>query len=345
LRFGIVGAGRAGEVFVRAVAKLSNTTVVAVASRNDDNATIFAKRWRIPYSYGDWRELLLQKDIDAVYIATPPDFHGLIAVASAARGKHVLVEKPISRTLEEADAIINACCRAGVVLASVFPHRFLPAVAKIRNVIIGGSLGSLTAVMCEGRFWRNPSYYQGAEWRATWSREGGGALTSQLIHTLDLILWVAGDVRSVVGYCDTRLHHIETEDTVVAALRFKNGAVGSFIGGTSFFPGYARRIEFHCQKGTVGLLDDDVGRWDIEGKVSTGHALTAHVDSGNATGIRHQGIDPSLHVEVIRDFISACCGRKMAMVDGIAARKSLELIHALHRTSREKIEVRLPLSE
>jgi len=343
LRFGVVGIGRAGEVFLRAVARLRDATVIAVASRNAENASAFAKHWGVPYSYGELSAFMLQKDMDAVYIATPPDSHEMIALAAATQGKHVLVEKPMARTLEEADSIINACRRAGVVLASVYPHRFLPAVAKVREAVVRGSLGSLTAVACEGRFWRNPSYYQSSDWRATWTNEGGGALTSQLIHTLDLLLWIGGDISSVVGYCDTRVHKIETEDTVATALRFKNGALGSLIGGTSFFPGYARRVDFHCQKGTVGLLDDEVGRWDVEGHLSGEHVSALHDDSGNATGIRPHGIDPSLHVAVIHDFIAACCGKKRVMVDGMAARKSLELVYAIHRTNSERREVQLPL--
>lgn len=345
MRFGVVGVGRAGEVFAKAIAILPEETIVAVASRNAENAAAFATRWGVPNSYGGWRALVLQPDVEAVYIATPPASHETIAVAAAAQGKHVLVEKPIARTLEEGDSIINACQQAGVVLASVFPHRFLPAAAKIRSAVVSGSLGKLVAVACEGRFWRDQAYYESPGWRATWAEEGGGALTSQLIHTLDLLVWIAGDVSSVVGYCDTRVHNIETEDTVAAALRFGNGAVGSFIGGTSFFPGYGRRIEFHCQRGTVGLLDDDVGRWDVEGQLSYEHLPEVYTDSGNATGNRPQGIDPSLHVEVVRDFVSACCDGHTAMVDGVAARKSLELVHAIHRASAEGVEVRFPLED
>lgn len=342
MRFGVVGVGRAGKVFARAIGNLPEATMVSVASRNAQNAAAFARRWGVPNSYGEWRTLILQPDVEAVYIATPPSSHEIIAVAAATHGKHVLVEKPMARTLEEADSIIDACRREGVVLASVFPHRFLPATAKIREAVVSGSLGALVAVACEGRFWRDRTYYQSSGWRATWAEEGGGALTSQLIHTLDLLVWIAGDVSSVVGYWDTRIHNIETEDTVAAALRFKNGAVGSFIGGTSFFPGYARRVEFHCQKGTVGLLDDDVGRWDVEGHLPGEHLPEVYTDSGNATGIRPQGIDPSLHAEVVRDFIAACRSGHGAMVDGVAARKSLELIHAIHRASTEGVEIRFP---
>lgn len=343
MRFGIVGIGRAGELFVRAVAGLPEASVAAVASRHAENSADFARRWSVPNSYGDWNELLLQSDVDAVYIATPPASHKVIAVAAAEHGKHVLVEKPIASTLDDADHIIDACREAQVTLAGVFPHRFLPAAARIREVVRGGSLGELVAVVCEGRFWRDPSYYQNAGWRATWAEEGGAALTSQLIHTLDLLTWIAGDVSSVIGYCDTRVHNIETEDTVAAAFRFRSGAIGSFIGGTSFFPGYARRVDFHCRSGTVGLIDDEVGRFDVLGHPPAkdiGHAVT---DSGNATGIRPHGIDPSLHSAVIRDFVDACSGEHPVMVDGPAARKSLELIHAIQRTNAEGMEIRLPL--
>ena len=188
-------------------------------------STIWTHCWRIP-------------ELDVVCICTPSGAHMEPAVQAARAGKHVVVEKPLEITLPRCDAIIAACDAAGVRLCTIFPSRFTPANLRLKEAIDLGRFGRLTLGDTHVKWWRTQQYYDSGGWRGTWQLDGGGALMNQAIHNVDLLYWLMGDVASITALTATLAHErIEVEDTAVAALRFKNGALGVIEAATSAYPG------------------------------------------------------------------------------------------------------------
>src|SRR6185436_6890944 len=166
------------------------------------------------------------RSIDAVAILTPPNTHLEIAAELAKAGKHILLEKPLEVTTERAEALVAACRDAGITLGVVLQHRFKPAAERLAAILKAEALGRIVNCSTSIRLWRPQSYYD-EPGRGTKARDGGGVLMTQGIHTLDLMLSLAGPIVEVSGYTRTSpVHRMETEDLVCAALRFASGAVG-----------------------------------------------------------------------------------------------------------------------
>ena len=142
-----------------------------------------------------------------------------------------------------ADAIIEACEKNGVILSSVFQTRYVKNVALIKEAIDAGRFGKIVLASTQCKWFRTQEYYDSATWRGTWALDGGGALMNQSIHTIDLLIYLNGDVEEVSAFAGTLSHTgIEVEDNAVAILKFKNGALGTIEGSTSCAPGYPRRF-------------------------------------------------------------------------------------------------------
>ena len=172
-----------------------------------------------------------------------------LGIQAARAGKHVLVEKPIEITPQSAHALINECECANVKLGVIFQSRFLPAVERLKGAIEDGSFGSLYLGDAYVKWFRTPEYYAQGSWHGTQSLDGGGALINQAIHTVDLLRWMMGPVESLFAYKSAlRYPHIESEDTLVASLRFASGALGVIEATTSIAPGFKRRLEYQARK-------------------------------------------------------------------------------------------------
>ena len=188
-------------------------------------------------------QALRRDDVHAVIICTPSGNHLESALAAAAAGKHVVVEKPLEITPERCDQIIAACDKAGVKLCTIFPSRFADANMALKTAVDAGRFGKLTLGETTCKWCRTQAYYDSGQWRGTWQLDGGGALMNQAIHNVDLLLWLMGPVTHVSGFTATLAHErIEVEDTAVATLRFANGALGVIIAATSIHPGFPKTI-------------------------------------------------------------------------------------------------------
>lgn len=348
--FGIIGCGMIAEYHTKAINEIEGAKVVAAFSRSEANGAKIANLAGGDCKvYDDLDAMLKHPDVDVVCVCTPSGAHLDPAVQSAQAGKHVVVEKPLEITLERCDAIISACDRAGVRLCTIFPSRFSPANLSLKHAIDSGRFGRLTLGDTYVKWWRTQQYYDSGGWRGTWDLDGGGALMNQAIHNVDLIQWLMGDVASVQAMTATLVHdRIEVEDTAVAAVRFKNGALGVIEAATSAFPGLLKRTEIHGEHGSARVEQDDITLWqfaaaadaDVEIQAAIASSKSGSSGASDPRGIHHAG-----HRDQLADFLNAIDHGTQALVDGREGRKSVEIIRAIYQSSKTGMAVSLPLIE
>ncbi len=250
-RCAIVGVGMAGESHVRALKKVPNASLVAVCDSDSARASAaLAKHGVSVPIHPDLKTLFERETIDVLHIALPSSFHRDAAVEAMERGANVIVEKPLDITLERCDAIIAAAAQHKVKLAGIYQNRFNPANHAVKTAVEEGRFGPLTWAGAFVLWVREPKYYQ--SWRGTKDIDGGGAIMNNSIHSIDLLQWMVGPIKSVSAYADVRVHkQLEVEDTLTCALRFHNGALGTVVGTTGMFPGRPARIEVGGFNGTA----------------------------------------------------------------------------------------------
>ncbi len=335
--FGLVGCGLIGKVQAEAVQSIPGARLVAVCGRDGSRTSEFAARFEAT-PYTDYHDFLSHPEMKIVTICTPSGTHGELGIGAAQAGKHVLVEKPIETTLDRADALIDACDEAGVKLGVIFQSRFLPAVQQIKRTIDQGRLGRLMIGDAYVKWFRAPEYYGPGLWHGTLALDGGGALINQAIHTVDLLRWMMGPVETVFAMkAALRYPQIEAEDTLVATLKFQNGALGVIVAATSAKPGFKRRLEISSERGTIILDGDTIGCWAIDGEsdiASAGEQITD--GSANPAAISNEG-----HRRQIEDMMKAVIEDRAPMVDGREGRNSLELVEALYRSAMSGETVKL----
>lgn len=345
-RIGLIGCGMIAEYHARAIGEIPGAKVAAAFSRNAANGQKIADISPGCEVFDDLDAMLAQPGLDVVCICTPSGAHLDPAVKAARAGKHVVVEKPLEITLERCDAIIAACDEAGVRLCTIFPSRFSPANVMLKQAIDTGRFGRLTLGDTYVKWWRTQDYYDSGGWRGTWDLDGGGALMNQAIHNVDLLQWLMGDVEAVSAMTATLAHErIEVEDTAVAAIRFKNGALGVIEAATAAYPGLLKRTEIHGSRGSARVEQDDITLWDFDLKVPSDNDIYAKMSGGTGSkagasdprGISHAG-----HRDQLADFLAAIDEGRPASVDGREGRKSVAIIRAIYESAKTGIEVRLP---
>ncbi len=330
LRIGIVGLGMAVTPHARGLMDLAEEVEVAYAySPSPQRRAAFAERFPFPLS-DSLEPMLADPTVAAVLVLSPANTHLEIASRCAAAGKHVLLEKPIEITTARAEQVVAACRDAGVTLGIVLQHRFRPAGMRLAERIASGDLGDLVGCSTIIRLWRPQSYYD-EPGRGSFTRDGGGVLISQGIHTLDLMLSLAGPIVEVGGYALTSpVHRMETEDMVAAAVRFANGAIGTIDATTAAYPGFPERIEMVFRQGTASLAGPSLQiAWQ------DGRRETVETDNGaGGTGADPMAFPHDYHRAVMADFLQAIRSGGQPKVTGVEALKVHRLIDALIETGR-----------
>jgi len=345
--FGIVGCGMIAAFHARAINEIRSAKVVAVFTSRPENGTKIAEIVGGCEIYTDYNRFLKHPGLDIVNICTPSGAHLEPAVSAAQAGKHVVVEKPLEITLARCDKLIGACRKAGLKLCTIFPSRFSPANMALKQAIDDGRFGKLTLGDTYIKWWREQRYYDSGVWRGTWELDGGGAYMNQAIHNVDLLQWMMGDVVAVTGFTGTLAHErIEVEDTGVAALKFKCGALGVIEATTSVFPGLLKKTEIHGTQGSVIVEQDDVLLWHFEPARKKDEAIREQFarkvgGTGGASdpkAISHRG-----HMLQLKDFVKAVQTGSKPLVDGTEGRKSVEIILAIYKAAETGRAVELPL--
>jgi predicted dehydrogenase len=257
--------------------------------------------------------------------------HATHGIAAAERGLHVLTEKPIDISTRRADALIEAAKQSGVKLGVIFQDRLKPHIRQLKQWLDTGILGKPLLVDARVKWYRPTDYYGNSKWRGTLVLDGGGALINQGVHTVDLLLWLLGDVVRVQARTATTLHPIEAEDTAIAILEFASGALGVLHATTAAYPGYPRRVEISGSEGTLILEHDRIMAADLR-QAPVGVALDVAGDNNRSSSSAVVS-DIRGHQAVLEDFIGSIEQDRTPACAGPEGRRSLALVKAIYRAS------------
>ena len=334
----LVGCGRISRNHTDAIARIDGLDLVAVSDHDPARAREVGEANGVPW-FADYGKMLAESECDVVAIATPSAFHPAQGVLAAQAGKHVVTEKPMAISLKAADELVKACDTAGVHLFVVKQNRLNAPVQMLKRAVDKGRFGRLYLGNCTVRWARPQDYYDQAPWRGTWEFDGG-AFMNQASHYVDLIQWVMGPVESVTAKTATLARRIETEDTGVAVMRFRSGALGVIEVTMLTYP---RNMEGSFtllgEKGTVKIGETAVNKvehWEFADEDPDDEvARTLESNPPNVYGYGHEGY--------YRNVLAVLRGDAQPDTDGRAGRKSLELILGIYESARTGRDVPLPL--
>jgi len=317
--FGIVGCGKVARKHAQALRAISGARLRAVHDIDPSRAAVFAESYGAK-SYRELEDLLGGPAVNIVSICTPSGLHARLGVRVAQAGKHVLVEKPLALTTADCNAVTTAARAAGVKLAVVHPNRFLPNVAALKRAVETDAFGRLSHAAAVVRWHRPAVYYSSAPWRGTRAMDGG-VLFNQAIHNIDLLLWMMGEVTEVVGRTATRIRPMEAEDVAVAAIRFRNGALGVVEASVTVYPeNLEETLAIFGESGTAVLGGRTIGQ-----RVRTWRFQDAAVPAPNAK----QASPQWGHRQVIADLLAAVRAGRDPVVTGEEATKAVSLVEAI----------------
>jgi UDP-N-acetyl-2-amino-2-deoxyglucuronate dehydrogenase len=342
-RFGIIGAGVISAYHAKAIQEHPDGEIVAVAD------VVKASADRFVAEHGgeamtDLDAMLRRPDIDAVCVCSPTYLHAEHAIAAMKAGKHVIVEKSMAINLKDATRMITTAREKNVKLAVIFQKRTEEAAQRIKRAIADGIFGRMVFGDASIKYWRNQAYYDSADWRGTWDKEGGGASMTQGTHGIDLLLFMMGDVEKIYAWMDTVAHvRIEVEDVALALLKYKNGAYGRLQTATAANPGQGNVFEFNGTHGTAVLVEDTITSWAVsDSKEVVARETIVGVEGKASTAASSATVFPvEGHIKQIANFIAAVRGEEELICDGVEGRRSLHLILALYESARRREELYL----
>jgi UDP-N-acetyl-2-amino-2-deoxyglucuronate dehydrogenase len=337
-RIALVGCGRISTNHFEAIDKIDGLELVAVCDADPERAKRAGLEWKVPY-FTSYQKMLAESNADVVTIATPSGLHPEQGIAAAQAGKHVVMEKPMAISLTGADALVHACDKAGVQLFVVKQNRLNPPVQLLKRAVDRNRFGRIYMASCAVHWARPQEYYDQAPWRGTWEFDGG-AFMNQASHYVDLIQWVMGPVESVMAKTATLARRIETEDSGIAILKFRSGALGAIEVTMLAYP---RNLEGSLtilgEKGSAkigGTAVNKIEHWEFAEPDEDDKLIdAANTSPPNVYGLGHQGY--------YRNVLSVLRGEAKPDTDGRAGRKSLELILGIYESAKTGREVPLPL--
>jgi predicted dehydrogenase len=339
--FAIVGCGRIGRRHAEILhaGKIGHARFAAVCDQQAERARAFGERYGVPW-FQDMHVMMQQlgKQIDVVTIATESGLHAPHCIALAPYRKHVVVEKPMALTLDDADAMIRACDEARVRLFVVKQNRCNLPVRKLREALEAGRFGKLVLGTVRVRWCRTQAYYDQDGWRGTWAMDGG-VFSNQASHHVDLLQWMLGEPETVFAKSTTSLVSIEAEDTGVALIKFKNGALGVIEATTATRPkDLEGSISILGENGTVeigGFAVNEMKTWNFASPLpGDGEMLSVYRENPpDQYGFGH--------ISYLANVVDAIRNDTPAFVDGLEGRKSLALISAIYESIETGREVAL----
>lgn len=344
--YAVVGLG-IGKAHADAAATSEKARLVAVCDLIEEKMDAIVKQYPGTKKYTDFDELIKDPEIDIVSICLPSAMHAEYAARAMRAGKHVLVEKPLDITPEAAMLIEQVRLETGRKAGVVHQNRNNVDMLPIKQAIESGHLGKVFLGTFAVKWYRKQNYYEG--WHGTWEMDGGGSLMNQSVHTVDLMQWLMGEVESVSSQMDIYNHDIETEDTTVSTIRFKSGALASFVTTTCAYPGISTDIQVYGTNGSIEADQDVLKTWKIKefsddfaellgleacDEEEEEEEMLARFGGGNAGYLAEHPETFVGHKSVVEDMISAVLEDRDPQILPMEALKSVRIVYAIYESAR-----------
>ncbi len=343
--FAVVGLGM-GRHHCRAITSAPGARLVAVCDIDRKRLDPTAKEFGCK-GYERFADVLADRDVRVVNIATPSGMHAEMGIQAAEAGKHIIVEKPADISPQRIEALIEAGKRCRVKIGGIFQSRLNPLNIRIRAAISDGRLGSVIGAHGHLPWYRKQDYYEGehGSWKGTWSMDGGGSLMNQGVHTVDLIQWLVGPVEAVMGMFGVFGHDIEAEDQSVALLRFRCGALGTLYTTTCCYPGYDQLLTIYGTQGSVMKQEGRLTGWklqdDPEGKEERELLEYYGERQGGSGSADPMAVGFDGHTQIVADMVQALAEDREPMISLESARHAVEIIAAIYASGRTGREVKV----
>jgi len=339
IRFGLVGCGRIAGKHIEAITKHARDAELVAVCDTDAAALERAQASTGVAGFRSLTELLAGSSADAIILATPSGLHASQTIEAAQAGRHVVTEKPMATRWSDGQAMVHACDHAGVRLFVVKQNRRNATIQLLKRAVDKQRFGQVYMVNVNV-FWNRPQeYYDSAPWRGTWEFDGG-AFMNQASHYVDLLDWLVGPVECVQAFTATLARHIEVEDTGVANIRWRSGALGSINVTMLTYPkNLEGSITIIGERGTArvgGVAVNQIEHWEFaDSDPDDALAADASYQTTSVYGFGH----PAYYENVIETLR----GRAVADTDGREGLRSLELLIGLYLSARDGRPVHLPL--
>lgn len=347
MRYALIGCGRISINHIKAAIN-NNLEIAAVCDVIPEHMEQILIKSGIAQNekikrYHDYKTMIMNENLELVSIATESGLHAEIAVYCIEHGIHVIIEKPIAMSMEDADIIIKKAEEKNVKVSACHQNRFNIAVQKMRKALEAGRFGKLSHGSIHVRWNRNEDYYRQALWRGTWKQDGG-ALMNQCIHGIDLLRWMMGDeVEEVYGAAKQQFHpYLETEDIGMAVVKFKNGAIATIEGTTNVYPqNLEETLYLFGEKGTVKLGGKSTNNIDVWEFADETDADKKNKGLEEATS----NVYGNGHTSLFADMIDAIKNDRKPYVDAYAGRRALEMILAVYKSQKTGEIVKFPVTD
>ena len=333
MKVGILGTGAIANKHAQAYRNIG-FNLIACSNKTESRGREFAERWGLDF-VPNYRDLCHYPGLDYVDVCAFPNFHLEPVEACAEIRRAVLVQKPIATNLHSARQMIDVARDADITFGVMSQHRFDDSTLFLKRALAAGRLGTLLQADAYVKWFRSDEYYS-RPIKGSWETEGGGALMNQAIHQVDILLALAGSVKSVTGMWQLGArHNIESEDVVNALLSYESGATGVIQAATAFWPGYTERIEFHGTKGSAIVSGDRLTGWDVLDDEAKNALDPAPVEGNVASGASDpMAISLTSFERQFRDFAEAVSTGRQPVVNGVEGYRAIELVLAIYDSCR-----------
>jgi len=336
MKVGIIGTGAASHKHAQALRNIGYQLVVCT-DLNVESGRAFAEQYGCEFA-ASFQEVCQHPHVDYVDVCTFPNFRLDPVRVCAESRKHIQVQKPIATSIETAQDMIRVAGEAGIHLGVVSQHRFDESTMFLRRALDAGRLGKVLQADAYVKWYRTDAYYS-RPIKGSWAAEGGGAMITQAIHQMDLLLWLIGPLAEVFGYWQLGARHkIESEDVLSALIKFQSGATGVIQASTAFWPGYPERIEIQGTRGTAILTGDKLTTWDVEDDSGEPAPLAYSIASGAADP---GAISVAPFERQFLDFGDAIRTGRKPICSGPDGYRALQATLAIYQSCREGKPVRL----
>jgi len=357
IKTAIIGCGKVGHLHAKALGDINNAELVAVYDNDITRANSYAEQYGIP-AFDSIEKMIGDTGVQAVIVCTPHPVHKESALAALNSGAHVIIEKPLASTLRDCDDIIEKAKEKKLLVGVVSQRRFYRPCMRIRKAIDEGKIDKPVLGIVTMLSWRDEAYYNSDPWRGSWKHEGGGVLVNQAPHQLDLLLWYMGEVDTVYGAWANLNHpYIEVEDTAIAVIRFKNGALGNIVMSNSQNPALYCNVHIFGSNGASVGVQTDGGAMFIAGMSSiteppVNDLWTVSGEEDMLAKWKKEDSDFFISIDAmtyyhklqLENFIDAVKLGSNPLVDSSAGRRTVELFTAIYRSNRDKSPVSFPLT-